>query len=596
MLFLRKSGKALFLWSEMIQYRIDLQRRHEHHFGVAMTIDNPSEITRVQMPCWIAGSYLIRDMAGDVSSVCAAQGSSSLEAKKIDKSTWEIRCDPSQGPLHLSYDVYAYDLSVRLAYLDQERAFFNPGSLCLKVLDRDNEPCQIQVLKPQADARAWQLISALPSLQTDESGWGWYRACDYEELIDSPFEAGQLTVLQFQAHGISHRIVLSGVFAAFAQARLVQDVQTLCQRVMTFFDPQLRYIPFEQYTFFLHLTVNGYGGLEHRRSTALMASFDDLPYVDKGQADEAYLRLLTLFTHEYFHAWWVKWVKPSRFIHLDDQRENYTQLLWIFEGFTSYYDDLLTHRAGLMSPEAYAKALTQALNAHAAMPARAVQSLSESSWDTWIKFYKPNANRANAVVSYYVGGALAAMLLDAQILQRTQGAKRLDDVLRLAVQEAFAAGENYQGLQEDALAGLVQRAVGLDLSGLIEAISQSCQRPDYEAALNILGFDCQKVALPVLRSRLGVTVNTQDRTITVTQVLSGSAAAKAGLAGGDQLIALDGVRLDPERLNRTLERAGAGQSLRLHYFRADVLKEAQVCLPQVQDSGYEVRVSKPADK
>lgn len=572
----------------MIKYHIDLTQRNEHLYRVTMSSIVPSEAIQLQMPTWIAGSYLIRDMAGDVTTVDARQGSRVVPVQKTDKTTWQIQADPLGEMLIVQYEVYAYDLSVRLAYLDTERGFFNPGSLCMKQLGEENQACYIDIKEPTDTTHPWRCLSSLQPVSTNPMGWGCYKARDYEELIDSPFEMGNVRVLTFQAHAREHRIVISGVSVQFAHERLTQDVKRLCETVMKFFDPTLQRIPFENYTFFLHISAGGYGGLEHRRSAALIADVDDLPYDRDGDADEAYLQLLTLFTHEYFHAWWVKWVKPKAFTRMDDQKETYTRQLWIFEGFTSYYDELLTYRAGLMSKKAYACALSKMLNAHTGVPAYRHQTLSQSSFDAWIKFYKPNANRCNAVVSYYVGGALLAMVLDATIQQRTQGRYRLDDVLRLAVQEAEQAGTEYQGLGEAALAGLIQRACSVDLSQEIECYANTCELPDYEAALNVLGFECVKKAHSNVQSRMGLKLQQDKNGVMVLQVLSGSPAAKAGLAGQDWIIAVDQVKTNLERLKRCLDRWPSGRELTIHYFRANVLCKTTLKLADSVNDGYEV--------
>ena len=407
-----------------IHYRISLDRPEAHVFHVELELAKPRAGEWVFMlPTWLPGSYMIRDMAGDLSAVTMRVDETEWDLDKVDKTTWMTVIPEGVKKISLSYDVFAQDPSVRRAWLDTQRGFFNASSLCLLPLGLEKEPIKVTIKTNSSFCKQWSLATTLNSQKVDKKGWGTYRARDYEELIDSPVEMGTWEAIEFQAFGVPHRIIVSGAVLPFDRECLKHDVSRACETVIAFFDPVQKKAPFDQYDFYLNLSADAYGGLEHAQSTALIASRFDLPRQDTAKDDEAYVRLLGLFTHEYFHAWWVKRVKPAVFIPYDLRFESYTRLLWVFEGFTSYYDHLLLLRAGLIDEKTYLKHLAGLLTHHMAAAARSHQSLAESSFDAWIKYYKVRTNRVNSVVSYYDKGALVAYALDATIRQKTKSRK-----------------------------------------------------------------------------------------------------------------------------------------------------------------------------
>ena len=317
--------------------------------------------------------------------------------------------------------------------------------------------------------------------------------------------------------------------------------------------------------------MGSYGGLEHANSTALIASFEDLPFADTGKDEKGYQSLLTLFTHEYFHAWWVKRVKPAMFVPYDLSRETYTTLLWVFEGFTSFYDEKLVHEAGLVTSQAYARALSESLTQHMSCTARLRQSLAESSFDAWIKYYKPDGNRPNAVVSYYVKGGLVAMALDAHIRRMSKNERSLDDVLRYAYRQFVEAGSDYAGLDEDFIGELIWEATGVDVTDQLQAWVYGCEEPDYVQVLKSMGYGAKYETQSLVRSRLGVSVRADGVESVVTQVFDATAAQAAGLAAGDRLVALDNVRVEASKLEKMISRIPVDEPVSLYVFRGGIL-------------------------
>jgi len=302
-------------------------------------------------------------------------------------------------PLTLHYEVLASDRSVRTAWLDATRGFFNATSLCLRVHGHEHAAHELHMARPQGHAD-WKLATALTPVKAARHGFGSYHAASYDELADSPVEMGAFQSLRFTACGVPHRLVISGASASLDSARLVRDVQRICEEEIRFWSADAR-APYDRYLFLLSVVDEGYGGLEHRSSTALVCGRRDLPRLDEAKAPEGYTALLGLFSHEYFHAWNVKRMRPKELARYDYTQENYTGLLWFFEGFTSYYDDLLLRRAGLIDQGAYLKLLAKTINQVLQTPGRHVQSVAQASFDAWVRYYRPDENTPATTVSYY---------------------------------------------------------------------------------------------------------------------------------------------------------------------------------------------------
>lgn len=543
----------------------------------------------LRMPAWLPGSYMIRDMAAEVQSIEILCGSKKQSIQKIDKSTWRAKLNEKLQKVRIRYEVFAQDPSVRRAYLDDERGFITFSSLCLLPVGFEAAPVEVDIRKPKNKVN-WKVASSLQTLDIDSDGFGLYSATDYDELIDSPVELGSWQSLKFKAYGVEHRIILSGKVPPFDKTRLINDVKRCTETVIAFFDPKTHRAPFASYTFFLNLTESLYGGLEHRASTALAASFYDLP-IKGEQTSSDYGRLLELFTHEYFHAWWVKRVKPSVFIPYDLTQESYTGLLWVFEGFTSYYDALLTARSGATDKNVYLKSLQNTLNRHLTSTAGKRQSLAESSFDAWIKYYKVRTNRSRAVTSYYDKGALVALALDACIRKKTAGKKSLDDVLRYAWQQFVNAQGDYAGLDEEVMSELILDATGVELTDELDRWVFGCEEPDYEKLLKTFGISSKKISLETTRRVLQAKLSGAD-TLLVSQLDEGGRAEEGGLCVGDELVAIEGIRVRKANLEKLLKRYAGQSSVKIHVFRAGVLKECQLKFGSAQKSQTELKFSK----
>ena len=561
-------------------YTIRMDAQHAHLFAVDLELANPDPDGQlVWLPVWIAGSYLVREFARHVLRVEAICKGRPVALRKLAKNRW--RAAPCKGALLLRWTVYARDASVRTAFLDASRAFFNPSSVLLAAAGHEHLPHTLCV-EPPAQQPDWSVATALAAVDVDTRGFGLYQADNYNELIDHPFEIGQLLRLRFRAHGTPHEMVIAHADRLHDQIdtrRLAADLRRICETEIALFEPERPRAPFARYTFLVAPSANGYGGLEHASSTALICSESDLPHPsESAQRSAGYRQFLGLCSHEYFHAWNVKRIRPQALTPYDLERENTTGLLWLFEGFTSYYDDLVLRRADLITPQQYLDLLGRAINAVQGTPGRRMQSLTEASFDAWIKFYRPDENTPNSSVSYYVLGSLFALALDLTL--RTRSRCTLDDVMRLLWHRygRTQAPLSKKGVPEDALPALVHEATGLDLRTFFARHVDGVQELPLERLLAAAGVRWTR-AEPDALSSLGLRLDDAQGWPKVRQVLTDSWAQQAGLAPEDIVLAVNGQRASPETLKRMYARARQGSVWQVHAMRDARLVELQAPLP-----------------
>lgn len=548
----------------MISYRIDVADAHAHLFRVTLTVPEPAARQRLSLPVWIPGSYLVREFGRHLSRLEARQGEARVPLKQIDKSTWEAACD-GPAPLVVSYLVYAFDTSVRAAFLESRRGFFNGTSLCLRVEGREHEPQRLELVDLPA---GWQVATAMRPLDVDADGRGSYQAADYDELVDHPVELGRFWRGHFMAHGVPHEFVVAGALPDFDGERLVADAQRICETVISFWHGDDK-PPFDRYVFLLNAVDEGYGGLEHRASTALIDSRRHLPQKGKPELTDPYVTLMGLISHEYFHTWNVKRLRPAEFERYDYTRENYTELLWFFEGFTSYYDDLLLLRAGLIDPTRYLKLLGKTIGGVLDAPGRRVQSVAQSSFDAWVKYYRSDENTPNATISYYTKGSLVALALD---LHLREDAGSLDEVMRRLWSRTQGGPISEADIRE-VLADVGGRSFDAELQAYVHGTEDL----PLQDLLDRAGVKWQAQA-PTAAQRLGLRASESALTgVRVTHVLRGGAAEAAGLAAGDEVLGLDGWRI--RRLEEVPRLARPGVPSELLVSRDQRLLPLQLVLP-----------------
>ncbi|MEO7009780.1 MAG: peptidase M61, partial [Caldimonas sp.] len=540
------------------------------------------------------GSYLVREFARHLSGLSARQGELEVPLAQLDKATWVARAAARQGALTITYCVYAFDPSVRAAFLDANRGFFNGTSLLLRVEGDENRPHGIE-LATLPDG--WQVATALTPAKVDAAGRGTYRAADYDELVDHPVELGRFWRGAFTAAGVPHEFVVAGALPDFDGDRLLADTARICAAQIAFWHGAgtgAAKPPFERYLFMLNAVEDGHGGLEHRASTALIAARRDLPRreagaaagTEKAEPSDGYVNTLGLISHEYFHAWNVKRLRPREFERYDYTRENYTELLWFFEGFTSYYDDLFLRRSGLIDEGRYLKLVARTATNVAATPGRHAQSVAQASFDAWVKFYRGDENTLNATISYYAKGALVALAFDLTL--RAEGKGSLDDVLRLlwARSGGGPIGEADIAAALEAVGG---RSYADELAAWVHGTGELPLRTLLEGA----AVEWQAGA-STLAQRLGMRVGESALTgVKVTHVLRDGAAEHAGVAAGDEIVAWAGWRL--RRLDDAARLAAPGVAAPLLVARDQRVVELALALPEETSGGGAVSL-KPAAK
>ena len=508
-----------------VHYTVDAANQHAHLFKISLHIENPQAGQVVSLPVWIPGSYLVREFAKNLQHLKAKQNGKSVAIHQVNKSQWQIESKPDQA-LHLSYEVYAFDNSVRTAWLDMQRGFFNGTSVCLRVHGLE-EQAHALTLSPLKNS-TWSVATGLTPVKVNKQGFGEYQTANYDELVDCPFEMGNFWRGQFTASGIPHEFVVAGALPSFDGSRLLADTQKICETEINFWHDKRpkSQAPYKRYVFMLNAVEEGYGGLEHRNSTALICNRRDLPSVGMKKMPEAYVTLLGLISHEYFHTWNVKQLRPSEFNRYDYTQENYTQMLWFFEGFTSYYDDLLLRRAKLIDDPTYFKLLNKTINLVLQAPGRHVQSVAQASFDAWVKYYRQDENTPNATISYYTKGALVALCLD--LTMRTEGTANLDKVMRGLWQRSKGGPMS----EADLLAEL-EAQTGRSWAKEIKAWVHGTQDLPLKTLLSSHGVVVHEDP-PQMAQRLGLRVAEAQGVVQIKAVLRGGAAEKAGMAAGDE--------------------------------------------------------------
>jgi predicted metalloprotease with PDZ domain len=451
--------------SAAVRYRVRIPEPHTHMVHVELEADGVDGPVDLVMPSWTPGSYLMREFPRNVMALVAMDAAGHpLAAQKTDKNTWRVPA-PAGGALRVRYAVHADELSVRTSHVDASHACVNGASVFLLVRGREAADHHVVVEAPQG----WRTTTALRQASPGE-----YVAAGYDELVDSPFELGTHAVWEWEIDGVTHRWAVWGRGNYDAQ-RLAVDATRIVRAEQAMFGV----LPYREFTFLVHLTPGGSGGLEHRDCTLLQAD----RWSFRGQA---YEHFLALTAHELFHVWNGKRIRPAVLGPFDYTREAYTRDLWVVEGITSYYTDLVLRRAGIISPQRYLERVAETLTRLYGVPGRFVQPLADSSFDTWIKFYRPDANSPNATVSYYLKGAVVAMLLDLELRRRSGGARSLDDVMRL-LWERFGAPD--VGYPEGEAERIAAEVAGADLSAFFDAALRGRGELEYGPLLAAVGLE-----------------------------------------------------------------------------------------------------------
>ena len=541
----------------MLHYQIEFDDYRQHLIHVTLRfVADPTQV--LSLPTWIPGSYLIREFSKHIESVRAYDEEGRLlEIQKFEKNKWRL-FNTDHELITVEYDVYAYDLSVRGAYVDQTRLYVNPACACLGLEGQEDKAVEVELFLPD-ELKHFQLATGMAS-KSLVKGRFTLKAKNYAELIDAPFELAEQTRFGFEANGIPHEFVVSGKHAMNA-ARMQQDIEKICATEISMFGSA----PFSNYTFMTMATANSYGGLEHPNSTSLISPREDLPKANEPEEpSEDYQRFLGLCSHEYFHSWLVKFIRPENFVNYDLNKEGYTSLLWIFEGFTSYYDDLILLRSGVISQASYIKLLKTQIDRYLQNPGRFVQSVSESSFDAWVKFYRQDENSNNAGTSYYNKGCLVALCLDLGL--RLRGSS-LDALMRKLYENA------QKGIQvhERTIVELCNELTGDNWIEQINHLINTTDElpldqlfPEFGLSYSLKNDKSLPLGLKLVEKPEGVLVQSARRD---------GAAAQAGLSAHDVIIAIDGLKATMKLVEKYAKQEGSYSILA---FRRDELMSFDV--------------------
>jgi predicted metalloprotease with PDZ domain len=555
----------------MLHYQIEFDdyRQHLIHVTVRFLAD-PTQI--LSLPTWIPGSYLIREFSKHIEAVKAYdEDGRQLQIQKFEKNKWRL-FNTDHELITVEYDVYAYDLSVRGAYVDQNRLYVNPACACLGLEGQEHKEIELEIFLPN-ELKHFQLATGMQA-KSLVKGRFTLKAKNYAELIDAPFELAEQTRFSFEANGIPHEFVVSGKHAMNA-ARMQQDIEKICSTEISMFGSA----PFADYTFMTMATGNSYGGLEHPNSTSLISPRDDLPKVNEPeQPSKDYQRFLGLCSHEYFHSWLVKFIRPENFVNYDLNREGYTSLLWIFEGFTSYYDDLILLRSGVINQESYISLLKAQIDRYLQNPGRAIQSVSESSFDAWVKFYRQDENSNNAGTSYYNKGCLVALCLDLGL--RLRGSS-LDALMRRLYENA----QNGVQVHERTIFELCKELTGDDWSEQINHLINTTDElpldqlfPEFGIGYNLKNDKSLPFGLKLADKPEGVLIQFARRD---------GAAVQAGLSANDVIIAIDGLKASSKLLESYAKQTGI---FTVHAFRRDEFMQFDVTAAGSELTEVELKV------
>lgn len=532
------------LFAQEIHHELSMPAPETHYFHVETTLKAfEEEKIILTMPVWSPGSYLIREYPKNVNLVRAKdEKGKTLPIQKIRKNQWEIEKGDAKTVI-VNYEVYAFELTVRTSFLDLTHGFLNGVNVFMYPEGYKDLGGTLTIIPHET----FETISA--PLEVVKDGFSsdvrsqTFAFKDFDELADSPIEIGNQEVFTFTAAGVEHEVAMYGP-GNYDVERLKKDMAKIVESTTAVFGNN----PNEKYLFIIHNTNERGGGLEHMNSTAL--NVNRWTYGPEG-----YISFLSLVAHEYFHVWMVKRLRPSVLIDYDYNRENYTDLLWVMEGFTAYYDMLLLRRAGLYSKNQYVNYLQRTVNWVERSEGNKVQPVADASFDAWIKAYRPNENSGNSTISYYTKGGLIAAVLDAMIIKKSKGKKSLDDALKELYQDYYE--KNNVGITEETLKNTLQKYVDEDMEDFFKKYINGTETIPYAKYFDPIGLSVTKHTNSV--NEIGITTSYENGKLIIKTVKTGSPAKKAGLSPNDEIIAFNGFRVDDKEFSNFTKSLSEGE-------------------------------------
>lgn len=549
------------LWAGHIQYQLRFTEPQAHYADVDMLVKEWSGgDMEVSMPVWAPGSYLVREFSRMVEAVTATDVNSNavLPVQKTNKNTWRIKVGKTSA-VKVSYRVYAFELTVRTSFIDQEHAYLNGTSIFMRVNGKENLEHRVTVM-PFA---GWKVMSVALDRVSASDPWQ-VSAPDYDALADAPFEIGNHLVFSFTAAGVPHEVAMVGE-GNFEVERLKKDMARVAEECTAIFGEH----PCKRYVFIVHNLTSGGGGLEHMNSTTLQTNRWSY------NSESTYAGFMSLVAHEYFHLWNVKRLRPRPLGPFNYDEENYTTLLWVSEGFTAYYDDLIATRCGFNTGKEYLKTLAGNFSYSANIRGGAYQSLSESSFDAWIKFYRSHENSSNSTVSYYTKGAAMGAVLDLLIRQATAGNASLDVVMREMYRLYFK--KLNRGFTQQELLKVINQVSGKDFTVFFSDYIDGVKVYPFADLMKQTGLLLSDLNAKQLITYAGINTTMSGGKLTVASIDRGSPAWVAGVNVNDELIAMDQYRIGDD-LSKWITMKAPGDRVKLIVSRAGFIKNIDLVL------------------
>ncbi|HEY0056125.1 MAG TPA: PDZ domain-containing protein [Pedobacter sp.] len=579
LLFMASTTQETFAQTD-ISYIVSFPEALAHYAEVEMTVKNVKDNSiDLRMPVWAPGSYLVREFAKNVEGF-SIKNNGKLQSSKVNKNTWRITGTKNQT-ITVSYRLYAFELSVRTSFIDASHAFLSPSGLFMYPEGMIKSPSTVTI-KPY---KTWMKIST--GLEPIKGQSNAFYAPNFDILYDSPLEVGNQDIFEFEASGVKHEVAMYGG-GNYNKAKLTEDMTKIIAAETAIFNEN----PNNRYVFIVHNTLAGGGGLEHLNSTVLGA-------IRQGYSvEDSYKSFLGLVAHEYFHLWNVKRLRPEALGPFDYSNENYTTNLWIAEGFTAYYDNLMLRRTGLYSPERYLDLLISDINTVENQPGNRVQPVSEASLDAWIKYYRPNENSRNSTISYYDKGSMIALILDLEILGATKGAKRLDDVMKAMYDEYYK--KQKRGYTDAEFRTMAEKIAGKSLNEIYTKYINGTEPINFNNYLGHAGLylinDNAGKSIPTL----GTATAVRDGKVIVTSVVRGTAAWNNGISVNDEIIGIDNIRMTGATdaggsdLAKAISSKKVGEKIKVTISRDGLIQDLSVTITANTSARYRIDVDKNA--
>lgn len=560
---------SISVFAQNVSYKLKMSKPQTHYFEVEMNISEiKDKEVEVKLPVWAPGSYLVREFSKNINLVKAfASNGKELKVQKSAKNKWVIASE-GNSEISVKYEVYSFELSVRTSFLDLTHGFVS-GPGVFMYIDQAKENKGTLEVFPYKDFKV--VSTALPLIKENNKEISkTYQFDNYDQLLDCPIEIGNQEVFDFTAGGTLHTVAIYGK-GNYNIATLKVDMAKICESATNVFGTN----PNKNYTFIIHNVTDGQGGLEHVNSTTLS--------VNRWTYDASeYSNFLSLVAHEYFHLWNVKRIRPRELGPFNYDEENYTTLLWVMEGFTSYYDELLLVRAGYISGDEFLSKLNSSLNYVEGSVGSRVQPVAHSSFDAWIKGYRPNENSSNTGMTYYSRGSLLAALIDAMIIDKYEGKKCLDHFMQTLLEKYYK--KEKRGFSDKEFQTELEVFLGQDLSVFFNDYVFGTKIPDYNLILNKIGVSADYVGQS--KPSFGAALNQNGNQLLIKTIRSGSAAEEAGLSPNDEIIGCNGFRVDQGDLEAVISGLKVGQNLNLLISRDLVLYEIIVKMANFEKPQY----------